>query len=73
MARPKGQRKEARISVSFDSGDYVRLRGLAAHSDVSVAWLIRRAVHELLRREQDNADNPELPWIGRADTREGER
>ena len=70
MARSKGQRKEACISVSFDPGAYLRLRGLAARSGVSVAWLIRRAVHEL-RREQDTDDNPELPLIGRANTREG--
>ncbi len=65
MARPKGHRKEARLSVSFESSDYAHLNALAARRDVSVAWLIRSAVHDLISRERDAAENPELPLIRR--------
>jgi hypothetical protein len=63
MARPKGNRKEARLSVSFDASDYAQLSALAARLDVSVAWLIRRAVHELIGREREIAESPELPLL----------
>lgn len=65
MARPKGHRKEARLSVSFDSTDYAELNALAARRDVSVAWLIRSAVHDLITRERDVLENPELPLVRR--------
>jgi predicted DNA-binding ribbon-helix-helix protein len=63
MARPKGIRKDARLSVSFDSADYAELNALAARRDVSVAWLIRSAVHDLITRERDIRENPELPLV----------
>lgn len=63
MARPKGHRKEARLSVSFDSTDYAELSALAARRDVSVAWLIRSAVNDLIMRERDASENPELPLV----------
>jgi hypothetical protein len=65
MARPRGNRKEARLSVSFDASDYADLCALAARRDVSVAWLIRRAVYELLREDRETAENPELPLVRR--------
>ncbi len=68
MARPRGNRKEARLSVSFDAQDYAHLCALAARRDVSVAWLIRHAVHEFLRVERDITENPELPLVRRQDT-----
>jgi len=66
MARPRGNRKEARLSVSFDAGDYAQLSALAARRNVSVAWLVRQAVLELIGREREVADNPELPLVRRA-------
>jgi hypothetical protein len=66
MARPRGNRKEARTSVSFDVGEYAQLCTLAERRDVSVAWLIRQAVHELIRKERDVSDNPELPLVKRS-------
>ena len=65
MARPRGNRKEARISVSFDAGDYAELAALAARRDVSVAWLIRRAAQDMIRREHEANQNPELPLVRR--------
>jgi len=73
MARPKGHRKEARLSVSFDSTDYAELNALAARRDVSVAWLIRSAVQELISRERNALENPELPLVRRQPRAEGVR
>ncbi len=73
MARPRGHRKEARISVSFDVGDYAEIAALAARRDVSVAWLIRHAVQDMIRRERDPAQNPELPLIRRHPSQGGAR
>lgn len=49
MARPKTKRKIVRISVSLDDRDYQTLRKIAETDDVSVAWLIRRAVGDFLK------------------------
>ena len=65
MARPRGNRKEARVSVSFDDGDYAALCALARRSDVSVAWMVRHAVHSLIERAREITENPELPLIPR--------
>jgi predicted DNA-binding ribbon-helix-helix protein len=73
MARPKGHRKEARLSVSFDSADYAQLNALAARRAVSVAWLIRSAVQELITRERNALENPELPLVRRQHRAEGVR
>ena len=61
MARPRGNRKTARISVSLDPGDYAVLAEIAREKDVSVAWLVRRAVGELVRTHQSGTAEPELP------------
>jgi hypothetical protein len=61
MARPRGNRKEARLSVSLDGRDYEQLCTLARHHDVSVAWMVRQAVHNLIRQQLDATANPELP------------
>ncbi len=65
MARPKGKRKQARISVSFEDADYATLCALAHRRDVSVAWVVRQAVHGLLEREKNEGSNLELPLIPR--------
>jgi hypothetical protein len=65
MARPKGRRKHARISVSFEDADYATLCALAHDRDVSVAWMVRQAVHGLLEREKTKGTNLELPLIPR--------
>jgi len=65
MARPKGKRKQARISVSFDDGEYAALCALARRHDVAVAWMVRQAVHSLIEREKTLPENLELPPITR--------
>ena len=67
MARPKGKRKEARISVSFDDTEYATLSALAQRRDVSVAWLIRQAVRAFIEREKAELANLQLPLIPRSD------
>jgi hypothetical protein len=66
MARPRGNRKEARLSVSLDGREHAELCALARSRDVSAAWMVRQAIHDLLERERDKARNPELPLIRRA-------
>jgi hypothetical protein len=63
MVRPRGNRKEARLSVSLDERDYTQLSTLARHRDVSVAWMVRHAIHNLIQLEQDKTENPELPHL----------
>ncbi len=64
MARPRGNRKTARLSVSLDAQDYGVLCEIARSQDVSVAWVVRRAVSELVRSHQTGSDQPELPLAG---------
>ena len=40
--------KIARLSVSLDQADYESLQRLADQNDVSIAWLVRKAVERLL-------------------------
>ena len=62
MARPRLNRKVARISVSLDEQMYADVFALAGQNDVSVAWLIRKAVAELLERRKDELI-PQLPLL----------
>ena len=39
-----------RVTVSVTPGDYDTLNTLANKDDVSVSWVIRRAINEYLRR-----------------------
>jgi predicted transcriptional regulator len=39
-----------RLTVSLTGADYERLNTLAAQDDVSVSWVIRRAIEDYLRR-----------------------
>lgn len=55
MARPKGNRKLARLTVSLDGQMFSDLRDMAEAADVSVAWLARRAIHDLIEHKQQVA------------------
>lgn len=39
-----------RLTVSLTGTDYERLHTLAAQDDVSVSWVVRRAIEDYLRR-----------------------
>lgn len=60
MARPRGKRKSARLTVSLDERVYASLLAIARNEDVSVAWLARRAIQELVERHPDIVQ-PDLP------------
>src|ERR1700674_2919260 len=66
MARPKGNRKEARLSVSLDEREYAELCALAHRNDVSVAWMVRHAVHTLIQQHREQGRKPKLPLARRA-------
>ncbi|MEQ1516328.1 MAG: ribbon-helix-helix protein, CopG family [Usitatibacteraceae bacterium] len=44
-----------RVTVSVTPGDYATLNTLANKDDVSVSWVIRRAINEYLRRHRQPA------------------
>jgi hypothetical protein len=64
MPRPKGNRESVRLSVIIDADEYAQIGALAARHDVSIAWVIRLAVRELLSREQKATPDTELPLPG---------
>lgn len=60
MARPKGKKPAVRLSVSMDAADHAELSRLAAQHDLTVAWMVRKAVSEFVARNADR-DEPVLP------------
>lgn len=60
MPRPRENRRTARLTVSLDERIHATLTALARRQDVSVAWLMRRAVSEFIERQEPQAQ-PELP------------
>lgn len=60
MPRPRGNRKTARLTVSLDEQAHTTLAAFAAQQDVSIAWMIRRAVLEFIER-RERLDQHELP------------
>jgi predicted DNA-binding ribbon-helix-helix protein len=40
--------KSARLSISLTKSDYDALHELAERNDVSIAWLVRKAIEHLL-------------------------
>jgi len=50
MARPRGTPKINRITVSLDDETYRVLQAKSAADDVSISWLIRKAIIEMIQR-----------------------
>jgi predicted transcriptional regulator len=50
-----------RVTVSITPGDFDTLNTLANKDDVSVSWLIRRAIDEYLRRHRQPAQAVRRP------------
>jgi hypothetical protein len=48
MARPKSTPKTNRVTVSLDDDGYEALKTHAEQEDVSISWLIRRAVNDMI-------------------------
>lgn len=70
MARPRLNKKIVRTSVSLDEHMFNEVVQLAAQNDVSVAWLVRKAVAELLERRRDEL-GPQLPLLTSGATARG--
>ena len=60
MPRPKGKKPAIRFTVSLDPGDHAELSRLADDHDLSVAWMVRRAVLEFVERNRADGQS-ELP------------
>ena len=58
MARPRGRTKPARLTVNLDRPTYCALNELAQREDVSVSWVIRRAIEALLIQDQATSIGP---------------
>jgi predicted transcriptional regulator len=55
-------KKNTWISVSLDESDYRALNQLAQTSDVSVAWVIRRALTDFLAKHRGSTIS-QLPLV----------
>ncbi len=60
MARPRGRRTPVRLSVGMDPASHAKLSRLADRHDVSLVWVVRKAIAEFIER-QETDDQPELP------------
>ncbi len=60
MARPKGKKPAVRLSISLNPADHAELSRLAEQHDLTVAWMVRKAVSEFVARNA-NQDQPVLP------------
>jgi predicted transcriptional regulator len=45
-----------RVTISLAGADYDRLNSLAAKGEVSVSWVIRRAIEEYLRKQPQSRE-----------------
>ena len=61
MPRPKGKKDSVRFTVSLDPQVHAKLVRIAESNDVSLSWIVRRAVTELIDR-QDASQQAELPF-----------
>ena len=59
MRARRGKKLATRVTVSVDERDYEQLSALAEVHRVSLAWLVRYAVSELLERHRH--DQLQLP------------
>ena len=50
MGRPKSNRRSVRLSVTLNEESHRAVREIAEAMDLSIAWIVRRAVSEFLER-----------------------
>ena len=60
MARPKGKKPVVRLTVGLDPADHAELSRLAEQYDLTVTWMVRKAVSEFVARNA-NHEQPVLP------------
>lgn len=51
MACPQGHRKTARLIGSLDEQAHAMLSVLAKHQDISVTWMVRRAILQFTEQQ----------------------
>ncbi len=54
---PNPARSTVRLSVNLSEDQYIQLHEIAAKSEVSLAWIVRKAVQQFLEIRQD----PQIP------------
>jgi Ribbon-helix-helix protein, copG family len=59
MARPKNAKPTVRCTVTIDLTSAKRLEAVARSQDVSVSWVVRRAIEMFLESHDDAT--PQLP------------
>lgn len=50
MATTRYRRFGPRLTISLSGGDYDRLQALADEGEVSISWVVRRAIEDYLHR-----------------------
>ena len=60
MPRPRGKKTPVRLSVGLDPVSHATLTRLANRHDVSLAWMIRKAIADFIERQKEE-DQAELP------------
>lgn len=66
MARPKSSKRSVRLSVTLDEQDHNAVTEIAAATDLSIAWVVRRAVSEFIERHGKEEGLPLRNPDGRA-------
>ena len=72
MPRPRGKKTPVRLSVSLGPASYAKLSRLANRNDVSLAWMIRKAVADLIERQEED-DQMVLPLQRRGESDRSKR
>lgn len=55
MSRPKGKKPSVRLSVSVHPTDHAELARIAEARELSLAWVVRRAIADYVERHRDAA------------------
>nr|WP_281721893.1 hypothetical protein [Nitrosomonas nitrosa] len=66
MGRPRGKKTAVRFSVGFDDVTADELAQLAQANDTTVAWVVRRAVSEFIRKKDSISTGVPLRQQGAA-------
>lgn len=53
MARPKGKKPSIRLSISMNLTDHAELVRIAEARDLSMAWVVRRAIADFVERHRE--------------------
>lgn len=54
MSRPKGRNPSVRLSVSVNATDHAELAQFAEARDLSLAWVVRRAISDFVQRHRND-------------------